>query len=78
MRQPSLAEIRKHERIKFELRRAGTSLADVSRELCLSQASVSNVSMGHRRSERIQAAIASHLGKSPQQVWPRRYPNKEA
>lgn len=77
MHRPSAAEIRKHERIKCELRLVGSSLADISRETGKSQAAVSTVSMGRRRSLEIQTAIAMRLGKEPQQIWPRRYPKKE-
>jgi len=73
MHQPTVTDLRKHERIKFELRLAGSSLADVSRSLGLAQSTVSVVSMGHGRSHRIQEAIASKLGTTPQKLWPKRY-----
>ncbi|UWR60197.1 helix-turn-helix domain-containing protein [Phaeobacter inhibens] len=78
MHQPTLMDLRKHERIKFELRLAGSSLADISRELGISQAAVSTVSMGWRRSRKIQSAIAVRLGQEPEQLWPKRYRKKES
>ncbi|MFA3920457.1 helix-turn-helix domain-containing protein [Ruegeria hyattellae] len=78
MHQPTPTDLRKHERIKFELRLAGTSLAEISRELGISQASVSTVSMGKRRSRKIQRAIANRLGRDPEQLWPKRYRKKES
>ncbi len=58
----------------MRLRLAGTSLADVSRELEVSPTTVTSVSQGYRRSRRIESAIASKLGVLPQQLWPDRYP----
>lgn len=76
MHRPTPTDLRKHERIKFELRLAGSSLAKVSRSLGLAQSTVSVVSMGHGRSHRIQEAIASELGKTPEELWPKRYRTK--
>jgi lambda repressor-like predicted transcriptional regulator len=74
MPQLSVRDLRKHERIKFELRLAGSSLADVSRRLGVSQGAVSMVSVGRKRSKKIEAAIAAELGKRPEILWPKRYP----
>lgn len=76
MHRPTPTDLRKHERIKFELRLVGSSLAKVSRSLGLAQSTVSVVSMGHGRSHRIQAAIALELGKTPEELWPKRYRTK--
>jgi lambda repressor-like predicted transcriptional regulator len=51
------ADLEKHERLKYELRISGSSLAEISRELGLTQTSVSTVCQGYRRSHRIQTAI---------------------
>lgn len=74
---PLVANIAKHERLKCELRLKGSSLAQLSRELGLSISSVSTVSQGYRRSERIQKAIAKKLGTTPQEIWPERYQTGE-
>ncbi|WP_348538784.1 helix-turn-helix domain-containing protein [Shimia sp. R10_1] len=66
-------DLARHERIKYDLRLLGTSLAQISRELGVSISSVSTVSQGYRRSERIQKAIAVQLGTSPEVLWPERY-----
>lgn len=58
----------------MQLRLAGTSLADVSRELEVSPTTVTSVSQGYRRSRRIEAAIANKLGVKPRHLWPDRYP----
>ena len=66
--------LRQHERIKLQLRKRGTSLAEVARELSVAKTTVTSVSQGYRRSRRIEAAIAAKLGRTPQQLWPGRYP----
>ncbi|MBO9401163.1 helix-turn-helix domain-containing protein [Shimia sp. R9_3] len=68
-----IVDLARHERIKYDLRLLGTSLAQISRELGVSISSVSTVSQGYRRSERIQKAIAVQLGTSPEVLWPERY-----
>lgn len=62
-----------HERVKMLLRLAGTSLADVARELRVSPTSVTIVSKGERRSRRIEQAIATKLGTTADLLWPERY-----
>ena len=76
MHQLSTRDLRKHERIKFELRLAGSSLADVSRRIGVSQGAVSMVSVGRKRSKKIETAIAAELGKTPEQLWPSRYQDR--
>lgn len=66
--------LRQHERIKQQLRKRGTSLAEVARELTVAKTTVTSVSQGYRRSRRIETAIAAKLGRTPQQLWPARYP----
>lgn len=66
--------LEQHERIKMRLRIAGSSLAEVARELAVAGTTVTSVSQGYRRSRRIEMAIASKLGVSPVDLWPDRYP----
>jgi lambda repressor-like predicted transcriptional regulator len=65
---------RRHLRIKESLRLRGSSLSEIARDLNVSASTVTIVSQGHRRSERIERAIAQALGLSPSEVWPDRYP----
>jgi lambda repressor-like predicted transcriptional regulator len=69
--------LRQHERIKRRLRKQGSSLAEIARELAVAKTTVTSVSQGYRRSRRIEAAIAAKLGSTPQQLWPARYPVEE-
>lgn len=64
---------RQHQRIKASLRLRGTSLSAVARDLDVNAATVTIVSQGHRRSKRIEAAIARALGLAPHEIWPDRY-----
>ncbi|TXH04647.1 MAG: hypothetical protein E6R07_07290 [Nevskiaceae bacterium] len=59
----------------MRLRLAGSSLADVARELGVAGTTVTSVSQGYRRSRRIESAIATKLGVTPRSLWPERYPN---
>lgn len=68
-------ELELHERIKMRLRLAGSSLADVARELSVAGTTVTSVSQGYRRSRRIEAVIATKLGMQPDDLWPDRYRN---
>lgn len=65
--------LQQHERIKMRLRLAGTSLAEVARELGVTSTTVTSVSQGARRSRRIEALIAAKLQTTPQRLWPDRY-----
>lgn len=65
-------EIKKHERIKMELRLAGSSLSQIARELGVQTSTVASVSRGTCRSRRIQAAISHKLGLEPEHLWPER------
>ncbi|MGB0902802.1 helix-turn-helix domain-containing protein [Halocynthiibacter sp.] len=71
--QISIRNVQKHEAVKFRLRRAGTSLAEISRTLGVGQSATSAVSLGDRRSRRIEAAIAEVLKTTPEALWPERY-----
>lgn len=62
------------ERIKYELRMKGSSLAVVARELGVTRAAVSmSIKDDARRSRRIEAAVAAALGVRPRTIWPDRY-----
>jgi lambda repressor-like predicted transcriptional regulator len=69
---PSLEQ---HERIKMQLRLAGSSLADVARELGVAATTVTSVSQGYRRSRRIESAIAKRLDIAVEELWRDRYPS---
>ncbi len=66
-------DLKRHERIKMRLRVAGSSLADVARDLGVAATTVTSVSQGYRRSRRIEAAIAAKLGVGAKDLWPSRY-----
>lgn len=70
-------DLQHHEFLKFQLRSAGTSMAQVARKLGISQSSVTVVSQGYRRSHRVQEEIARQLGTTPQLLFPERYIAKE-
>lgn len=59
----------------MRLRLAGSSLAEVARELSVAGTTVTSVSQGYRRSRRIESAIATKLGVQPGSLWPDRYPD---
>lgn len=61
--------LEQHERIKMQLRLVGSSLSAVARELGVRATTVTCVSQGHRRSRRIEAAIAQKLGLLPDRLW---------
>lgn len=67
-----------HELLKYRLRSAGSSMAQIARSLGISQSSVTVVSQGYRRSHRIQEEIARQLNTTPQDLFPDRYSGKEA
>jgi lambda repressor-like predicted transcriptional regulator len=73
MHQLSVRDLKKHERIKCLLRIKGSSLADVGRRLGVSQSAMSMVCVGRKRSKKIESAIATELGTSPEELWPKRY-----
>jgi len=66
-------EIKRHERIKMQLRLAGTSLAQIARELGVQASTVASVSRGKSRSRRIEDRIAAALSVTPSRLWPDRY-----
>ncbi len=62
---------RQHQRIKGALKLRGSSLSAVARSLDVAPTTVTI--KGIRRSRRIEAAIASALGMTPDALWPDRY-----
>lgn len=62
-----------HELVKMRLRLAGSSLAEIARELSVTPTTVTIVSQGQRRSRRIEQAIAAKLGTTAALLWPERY-----
>lgn len=70
-------ERERHERIKMRLRLANSSLARVSRELGVKATTVTSVSLGQRRSRRIEAKIAEKLSTSAAKLWPDRYEDEK-
>lgn len=66
--------LEQHEEIKMRLRVAGSSLAQIARDLDVAATTVTSVSQGYRRSRRIENAIAAKLGMLPEALWRDRYP----
>lgn len=60
------------EDIKAALRKRGYTLSDVAQRLKIDRSTVSGVLLG-RRSERVEAEIASLIGMDLKDVWPERY-----
>lgn len=63
----------RHAEIRDGLRAAGSSLSALARELGVAGPTVTIVSQGHRRSRRIERAIAERLGRDVRDVFPDRY-----
>lgn len=63
-----------HVWLKRELRQRGSSMAQFSRDIGVTQGSVSLVSRGLHRSKRIEAALAVAVGTTPESLFPDRYP----
>jgi len=59
--------------IHYELRRSGTSQAQIARSLNVSPAAVRRVLTGESASRRIAGAVSAAIGKSPAEIWPGRY-----
>jgi Ner family transcriptional regulator len=68
----SASRARHREYIKYQLRMRGSSLAEVSRELGITAATVSQVCGGLRTSDRVLRAIAVKLGTSVEALRPER------
>ncbi len=70
MRTPTKANLDAHERLKAELRIQGTSLAQISRELGVSDFALTLVGKRMCRSQRIEEALALAVGASPEDLFP--------
>ncbi len=68
-----IADLDLHASIKTRLRSAGSGINALARELGVTPSTVTTVSQGYHRSRRIQQAIASKLGTTPEAIWPDRY-----
>ncbi|MBM1817856.1 helix-turn-helix domain-containing protein [Pseudosulfitobacter pseudonitzschiae] len=62
----------RHEEIKYRLRQRGVSLVQIARDLEISAGSVTAVSQGHRRSRRVEQALADALETTPEELFPDR------
>jgi Ner family transcriptional regulator len=60
------------EDVKANLRKRGSSLSQIAKDLGLKRATVSTVIRGGR-SKRVEQAIADALGKPVEEVFPDRY-----
>ncbi len=77
MRQPSKHSLDAHERLKAELRIRGTSLAQIARELGVTDSALSLVGKGFHRSRRIEKALADAVDSMPEALFPDRYPGDD-
>lgn len=66
MRKNNDSDTQRREFIKYQLRLRGTSLAQVGRELGVTTATMSQVCLGVRTSQRILVDIARRLDTSPE------------
>ncbi len=64
---------RQHERLKAQLAKRDLTLSDIARQLQVAPSSVTIVSQGLRRSRRIELALATAVGSTPEKLWPGRY-----
>ena len=58
--------------ISASLRKAGSSQAQIARQLRASKPAVCAIVHGRKRSARIEAAIAKATGLTPMALWPQR------
>lgn len=72
-----MSDQKQHERIKGALILRGLSLKSLADDLGVVPTAVSLVSQGKGRSRRIEAAIASAVGSTPERIWPDRYPEQK-
>lgn len=70
MRTPTKEDLDAHERLKAELRIRGTSLAQISRELGVSDSALTLVGKRMCRSKRIEKALARAMGMPPEELFP--------
>jgi len=68
----------RHREIRDALKARGLTISDVARQLGLSQATITTVSQGYRRSARVERHLAELLGTTCSTLFPERYPEEEA
>ncbi|MGH6763971.1 MAG: helix-turn-helix domain-containing protein [Phyllobacterium sp.] len=66
-------DIEQHDAIKRRLRARRITFVSIAQELGVSPVTVTRVSQGYRKSDRIQRSIAEKLGVSPEVLWPGKY-----
>ncbi len=62
-----------HEKIKMRLRIRGNSLAKIAKLTGVSGTSMTLISLGKHRSNKIEVAIARALNTTPSELWPDRF-----
>lgn len=70
-------DLLRHSDVKVRLRERGSSLTRIANQLGVLQSTVTVVSQGYRRSQRIETAIAGALGMTPEELFPERYSAQE-
>ena len=68
----------RHQLIRAALCVRGCSFAKLAAELNMSSSTISNVSAGRTRSEKVERAIAAKLNWHPGEIWPEHYPRSAA
>lgn len=66
-----------HEHLKMELRLRGTSMSEIAQSMGVGPGSVTAVSQGRRRWQRIEKALATALDTTPAKLFPDRYKEGE-
>jgi Ner family transcriptional regulator len=61
--------------ILYQLHLAGSSFADLGRELGVTRNAVRNAI--DKRYPKMERAIATKIGKRPEEIWPERYASRE-
>ena len=72
MHRPTKDNLDAHERLKADLRIRGTSLAQIARDLGVTDSAVTLVGKGFNRSRKIEAALSEAVGTTPEQLFPDR------
>jgi lambda repressor-like predicted transcriptional regulator len=70
LRQPTKNDLDAHEMLKARLRINGTSLAQLSRELGVTDSALTLVGKRMCRSRKIERALADALGVTPESLFP--------
>ena len=73
-----MSDEEQHARIKAALALRGITLSSIAKDLRVKPTTVTIVSKGHRRSRRIEEALATAVGSTAAQIWPDRYPEKRS